>query len=372
VVLFTTASLLCGLSTNIYELISLRMLQSIGGGAFMPAATGIVTDLFGEERDRALGLFTSIFPIGGVVGPVLGGVFTDYWSWRGIFLINVPIGFVLVTVGVAAIPRSEVTRSERFDVVGVAQLCISLVAGMLAMTYLGRPGRSPLSIWFIGAMVVAVLTGAIFVRHSRRAPSPVISFHHLTGTGFGVMNVINVVFGAAAAGFSALVPIYAQDRLHISPLSSSTMLIARSLAVIVASVIAVRLLRRTGVRRPMTFGYLALAAGLLIMHAVGLWLTPFTWIAVGAALTGLGVGTSAPSSNNAALQLEPHSAAAIAGVRGMIRQIGGITAISISTAIAARSDHPATTLAWSFTVFAAIVLLVIPLIKRVPEHRGSW
>ena len=74
-VLFTATSLCCGLATNIYELVVLRALQALGGGAFMPSATGIVSDQFGADRDRAIGMFSSIFPIGAIVGPILGGVF---------------------------------------------------------------------------------------------------------------------------------------------------------------------------------------------------------------------------------------------------------------------------------------------------------
>jgi EmrB/QacA subfamily drug resistance transporter len=372
VMVFSVASLACGLSTNIYELIGLRVLQSTGGGAFLPAATGIVTDMFGEDRDRALAFFTSIFPIGGIVGPVLGGVFTDYWSWRGIFLINVPIGVVLVAIGLRVIPSPRVKRNEQFDLLGVGQLASCLIAGMLGMTYLGRPDRSVMSVGFIVAVAWSMLSGAAFVRHSRRDVAPVIPYRLLAGRGFGAMNVINIVFGAAAAGFSALVPIYAQDQLGISPLSSSVMLIARSAAMVLASVVAVRLLRRTGVRRPMLFGYLVIAGGLLLMRVDGFGLTTYTWIAIGAALTGLGIGASAPSSNNAALQLEPANAAAIAGIRGMIRQVGGITAVSVSTAVAARSGDPGQALGWLFSVFAVVLLLALPLVRRVPEHRGSW
>src|ERR1700712_1627595 len=88
IVLFTVASLCCGLASNIYELIGLRAVQAIGGGAFMPSATGIVSDQFGRDRDRAIGFFASIFPIGGIVGPILGGGFVTYWAWRGVFLVN--------------------------------------------------------------------------------------------------------------------------------------------------------------------------------------------------------------------------------------------------------------------------------------------
>src|SRR5260221_7705368 len=92
-VLFTTASLCCGFASNIYLLIVLRGVQAIGGGAFMPTATGIVSQQFGQERDRAVGLFSSVFPLGGIIGPVLGGLFVTYWSWRGVFPVELaPLG----------------------------------------------------------------------------------------------------------------------------------------------------------------------------------------------------------------------------------------------------------------------------------------
>jgi MFS family permease len=89
---FTLASLCCGFAPNMALLLVPRFIQALGGGAFMPSATGIVADHFGAERDRAVGMFTSILPVGGIIGPIVGGVFVSYWSWRGIFLVNVPIG----------------------------------------------------------------------------------------------------------------------------------------------------------------------------------------------------------------------------------------------------------------------------------------
>jgi len=96
--IFTLSSLCCGFAGNMAFLLLARFIQALGGGAFMPSATGIVSDHFGAERDRATGMFTSILPVGGMIGPVLGGLFVTYWSWRGIFLVNVPIGLVQARV----------------------------------------------------------------------------------------------------------------------------------------------------------------------------------------------------------------------------------------------------------------------------------
>jgi multidrug resistance protein len=107
---FTLASLCCGFAPNMALLLVPRFIQALGGGAFMPSATGIVADHFGPERDRAVGLFTSILPVGGIIGPIIGGVFVSYWSWRGIFLVNVPIGILLIALTVKFIPSSSARK----------------------------------------------------------------------------------------------------------------------------------------------------------------------------------------------------------------------------------------------------------------------
>src|SRR6476469_3326033 len=169
IALFTVASLSCGLANDIYVLVALRAVQAIGGGAFMPSATGIVADEFGPDRDRAIGLFTSIFPIGGIVGPVLGGLFTTYWSWRGIFLINVPIGVALFFLALAFIPTTAPRARGRLDGVGVAQLGVGLLGVMLAISYLGTSGASVLSPALLVPVAMGLSSIALFVRHAARA-----------------------------------------------------------------------------------------------------------------------------------------------------------------------------------------------------------
>ncbi|MGH9077922.1 MAG: MFS transporter, partial [Acidimicrobiales bacterium] len=98
VIAFTVASLCCGLADNIFVLVVLRALQAIGGAGFTPSATGIIVDYFGDARDRAVSLFGSIFPIGAMIGPIFGGLFVTYWTWRGVFFVNVPIGAAVIAL----------------------------------------------------------------------------------------------------------------------------------------------------------------------------------------------------------------------------------------------------------------------------------
>jgi EmrB/QacA subfamily drug resistance transporter len=370
-VLFTTASLCCGFASNIYLLIVLRGVQAIGGGAFMPTATGIVSQQFGQERDRAVGLFSSVFPLGGIIGPALGGVFVTYWSWRGIFLVNVPLGIILITSGALFIPASTWHRDQRLDVRGVALLGTTLLAAMFGVANLGD-GRSAADPVFLTLESVAAIAAILFARHTARSPSPFISAEYLVGRGFGIMNVINFLFGSAVLGFAALVPLYAQQRYGLSALAAGTLLSARGAGAIAAAVLAVVLLRRTGYRWPMLAGFSLTAAGLIGMAVSPHGLSPYTWLAVAAGLTGLGMGASTPAANNATLQLAPDQAAAVAGLRGMFRQAGAISAVSVTAAVLARSAHPGIAQAHMFVIFAMIMLGVLPLILLVPDHRGRW
>jgi EmrB/QacA subfamily drug resistance transporter len=371
-VIFTAASLLCGLSVNIYMLVALRAVQAIGGGAFMPSASGLVSDHFGAQRDRAIGMFSSIFPIGAVVGPILGGVFVTFWSWRGIFLINVPIGIGLIVLGVIFFPKSVRGPRSSIDFYGVLLVGVGIVGAMFGITYLGDPGASALSPTFLISEAVAVIAIWLFLRHARRAKNSFISMRLLFGRGFGTMNLLNFLSGAAALGFAALVPIYAQERFGIPVLAAGTLLTARAIGMILIASAATLALRRTGYRLPMFVGSVVIAAGLVMMAIVPAGISPYLWLSIGACVSGLGMGMSIPASNNAVLHLAPDQVAGVSGLRGMFRQSGAIIAVSIATAAAARSTDPGLALAYAFVGFAIILVLSLPLVFRVPEHRGSW
>jgi len=369
--IFTLASLCCGFAGNMALLLLPRFIQALGGGAFMPSATGIVSDHFGAERDRAVGMFTSILPIGGIVGPVVGGLFVSYWSWRGIFLVNVPIGLVLIALTAKFIPASATRPANRVDIGGIVLLAVMIATAMFGITYLGS-GQVPLySPVFLGCEAAAAVAMYLFLRHSRRDPAPFVPYRLLRGRGFGVMNLINYVYGAAALGFSALVPLYAQERYHMAPLGAGTLLTARAVGMIAVAGAAAMALRRTGYRLPMIAGFAMLAGGLVMLAATPA-LSPYAWLAIGTAITGCGMGLSVPAANNASLQLAPDQVAAIAGLRGMFRQSGSITAVSVATAVIARGTDPGLVQAHVFLVFAALVVLMLPLVRLVPDHHGNW
>lgn len=369
VVIFTAASLACGFAGNIYVLVALRAVQALGGGAFMPAATGIIADHYGPARDRAVGMFTSIFPIGGILGPILGGVFVTYSSWRTIFFVNVPIGLVLLFLGWRLIGETARKPVDRIDVPGLALLAGVMLTTMYGLTNLDDGLASP---WFLAPLLAGAAFAVWFVRHTIRARAPFIPMRLLRGKGFGAMNVLNLLFGGAAIGFGALVPLYAEERFHLDPLAAGTLLTARGAGVILVAALAVLTLRRLGARIPMTVGFALIVVGFLLMAVPPPNTNGYLWLMMAAGITGVGMGVSVPASNNAGLQLAPDQIASIAGLRGMFRQSGSIIAVSVMTAVAANSASPAMAQAHGFIVLSVLMLAAVPLIFTIPDHRGSW
>jgi len=369
---FTAASVACGFSTSIYMLIPLRLVQSLGGGGFLPSASGIVADHFGQERDRALGMFSSIFPIGGVAGPIFGGVIAQYWDWRGIFFVNLPIGIVLIVLIARFVPTAKRHDTGRLDVAGIALLACTIVAGMLSITTLGEVSASVASLTVLLPAAAALALGFVFVRHIRRSDAPIIPLVLLKGKGFAVMNVVNVLFGGAGFGFGVLIPLYAENRYHIAISSAGTVLSAQAVGMTIFAAAASMLLRRTGYRRPMAIGFTIVALSLVMLSIAPRGLSPYWWLGLFSMFTGVGLGCVAPAANNATLKLAPDRVAAISGLRATFRQTGSILCVSIVTAVLARSRDPGLAQAHAFWMLALLLLVATALTAAVPDHRGSW
>jgi EmrB/QacA subfamily drug resistance transporter len=374
VALFTVASLACGLSNDIYVLILFRALQAVGGGALQPSAAGVVADHFGKDRDRAIGLFGTVASGGQVVGPVFGGLLVGYLSWRWIFFVNVPVGVVLLGLIVKFIPESALTDRKKPDIRGLVLLATFVLAANFGITNLGGSRTGLDSPLFVVPEAVGVVLLVLFVQHTRHALEPFIPVRFFRARGFAVMNSLNLLWGVCGFGVASLVPLYAEQRYHLSALSAGTLLTARGVGAICVGALAAFALRRTGYRLPLIVGFVLVTAGTLLLSvAPRFGVSPYAWMSIAAGITGLGNGTANPASRNACLQIAPNEVAAITGLRQMFIYVGITFSVSIVTAILNRSGHPGITQAhilWVISAFIAIVM--IPLVLRVPEHKGAW
>jgi MFS family permease len=368
----TLSSLLCATAENIFVLVAFRAVQAIGAAAFMPSAIGLLVDHYGGNRDRAVGMTTTTVPIGAMSGPVLGGVIVGYWSWRGVFLINVPIGIVLFLLAVRFIPPTAPKDASRADTRGIVLLAGALLPLMFGITSFGD-GAAVASVQSLVPVVVSVAFIVAFVRHAKVAENPVIPLKFLAEGRFAALNGINFLFGGCVLGLGALLPLYSEERYRFTSVQAGSVLSARALGVLLVGGTMAMLVRRIGYRRPMLVGFSITATGLLILASAPRGLGTYAWLTVGAALMGVGTGISGPPTSNAMLHSAPSDAGSIAGLRGMFAQFGAITVISVTSALLARSRDGGVTLSHSYLVMAGVVVAaIIPLTFTISDHRGSW
>lgn len=375
VALFTVSSGLCALAPNVYLLIVFRVFQALGGGAFLPSAAGIVSDIFGEaHRATALGLFTSVFPMGAIVGPNLGGWLIDHYGWRAMFSINLPIGIVLLVFGIGLLPsagRLHTTRS--IDLAGAGTFAAGIIGVMYGMTVWGNQVDFSLQVLVWLAAGVAAL--GLFVWHEGRTKEPMIELRLLKDRAFAAANLYNFLYGAMVFGFFSFIPLYARVEYGMSATVTGFILTPRAIAMITFSAISSFLLIRIGYRVPMIVGILLVSTG-LYLTAAGWHLPVIFGMPIGnvlllssfLAITGLGVGIGGPAANNAAIDLMPEAMASITGLRGMFRATGGVLGTAVIVLILAHYRDQARGLEHVFRALAILSLLIIPPIFLIPDN----
>jgi EmrB/QacA subfamily drug resistance transporter len=366
---FTLTSVACGIANNVYLLIALRFLQALWGSGLLPSAIGVISDQFGVDRDRPIGLTTTVFPLGAILGPAIGGVIVTYFSWRLIFFVNLPIGIALVVLLWFLVPADR-HRSERFgiDLIGTALFALTILTVMLGLTELGQRGVTSWIAWTL--LAAGPFVGAAFWLRQAHSPHPILAVELLKHRPFVVVNSLNIVYGAAAFGVFSLVPLYAQTRYGMKPLEASALLTVRAGGMALMSTIAsFFLLHRFGYRRPIAVGLGILVAGLVLLAVPPIGLANTAWLTVACLVCGLGVGLAGPPSNNAALQVLPARVAETTAFRSIFRQTGGIIAISAAAAWVSGSPQGTGVLPAVFAMLAALTVIVSPLIFWVPENR---
>ncbi|MGE5254006.1 MAG: MFS transporter [Planctomycetaceae bacterium] len=377
-IVFTGGSLACGLVSNIYSLIAFRFLQGIGGASFLPTASGIVSDQFPENREKAIGLFTSIFPIGGIIGPNLGGWIVSQYSWRYIFYINLPIGIIVIAMVLILLRGSRASARPPIDFWGAFLFLGTIFLLMLGLNRIAEPssGFSLLfaALFFAGSAFFLYL----FWQQEKRVINPIMDLVLLQSKPFLAANVYNLMIGAGVIGIFSFIPLYATSVYHLSTLVSGIILTPRSVAVIPASAITSFLLRRWGYRMPMIWGVIIISFSTILLGEHGMELMQRAGIYFGTAWTlsmlimisGAGMGIALPASNNAVIELMPEKVSTITGLRGTFRSVGAAIGISVVTMILHLSPSPAVGFRIIFISFGLILLLTIPFVFLLPTGKG--
>ncbi|MGY1604206.1 MDR family MFS transporter [Geodermatophilus sp. SYSU D00815] len=287
--LFLLGSVLCGLAWNMWALIAFRAVQGLGAGAVQPMSMTIVGDLYTlAERARVQGYVASVWAISAVVGPTLGGVFSEYVSWRWIFLVNIPLCLVAgATIALRFTERVE-RRRPRIDYAGATVLTVALTLLVLGLLE-GGQAWAWASVPSVAVLGAGVLLLGVFVLVERRATDPVVPLRLLGDRLIVTTSLVAVCVGAVLLGLTSYVPTFAQVALGTGPLVAGFALAALTLGWPLSASQAGRVYLRIGIRWTSLIGAAValLGASLLLLLDQG---TSVLQVGATCFVIGLGMG----------------------------------------------------------------------------------
>lgn len=341
-VLFAVASLLGGIASSQELLIAARALQGLGGALMSPAALSLLTVVFseGKERDRALGIWAGITAGGAALGLILGGVLTEYLSWRWVFFVNIPIAALAIVGTLRYVPESRDENARGFDVPGA----VLVTGGLMALVYALVRGNELgwTSAQTIGTFVLSVVLLTAFVMVQLRSRTPLVPFRLFRSRTLLGADIAALLIGAGIFGIFFFLTLWMQVVNGYSPIRAGLAFLPMTVLIGVGAAISSQLLGRLGPRPLLVTGTLLASTGLLIMSVR---LEPnssyLTVVLPSLALVAVGMGLAFVALTSAAVAGVPSQDAGIASaLLNSGQQIGGALGLAILTVVStARTEQ---------------------------------
>lgn len=288
--MFAVGSMLSGLAVNMPHLIAMRVVQGIGAGALMPIVLTMIGDLFTiQERARIQGLFSGVWGGVSLIGPAVGGILTDYLSWRWVFFITVPFAMISAAILVAYVRETIPSWENRAPIDWPGAALLTLSSGIILATALGSPGHEPSAIAAPLCLGVALSTALVF--WEKRARDPIMPLDLLSQRETGIAIASSFLIGGIVFAVDTYIPLYMQGVLGRSATKAGGTITPLFLAWSVSVAVAARVLMRLGFRGTAILGGAFNIAGSLLLVA-GAIVRPWTeaLFVVGLVAMGLGMG----------------------------------------------------------------------------------
>jgi EmrB/QacA subfamily drug resistance transporter len=264
---FGLTSALCAIASSIPELCAFRAMQGVCAALVTPTALAVIIHVFPEdERARAIGTWTALSSVVGVIGPFIGGVLIAAGSWRLIFLLNAPLVLVTVTLIARGIPEdANASSARRLDLPGALLAAIALSGSVFAVTEEPARGWSTL---VVGSLAVGILGAIAFIAREARAPAPMLPLSLFRERNFTIGNLATLTAYLGLGGVIFLLPVFLQEVSGYSPVQAGLALLPVTSLLIVLSRRFGALADRIGSRLPIGLGALVAAGGLLLLARV--------------------------------------------------------------------------------------------------------
>ncbi|MFI7229763.1 MFS transporter [Nonomuraea angiospora] len=313
------------------EVIAVRALLGVGGAMIMPSTLSMIRNLFTDARERAtaLGVWAAMAAVGGALGPIVGGLLLEAFSWHAAFLVNVPIMAVAVVTALLLLPESRNPNPGRWDALGTVLSMVGMIALVYAIKHVATEG---LDAWTALAAVLAATTLTWFVRRCLSRPDPLLEIRLFRGGAFTAGTLAAFTTSIAMAGMMLLMVQWAQLVQGYSPLQTGLAMLPMAVGSAVLSPLAPALATRIGAR--------TVLAGGLVIGALGfavLWVAPTTylWVAVSLLLIGAGMGSLAIASAVIMAGAPAEKAGSAAAIEETSYEIGGTFGVAVLGSLAA-------------------------------------
>lgn len=338
--IFTLGSLLCGLAQSQVMLVGSRGLQGIGGAILFATSLALLASTFrGQDRGVAFGVWGAVAGVATALGPILGGVITSEISWRGIFLVNLPIGIAAIGITLRRVEESRAPRASRIDWLGVLTLTatlFTLVYGLIRASE-ERWGERGVATCFVLAAVFL----AAFVLVESRVAEPMFDLSLLRTPTFLGGSIAAFAMNASLFAMFLYFVLYLQNDLGYSPLGTGARLLVSSGATLIAAIAAGRLMSQLPTRWLIGPGLIGVGIGLVLMRGVTAD-SEWTHLLPGFIISGFGAGMVNPPLASTAIGVVPvHRAGMAAGVNQTFRQVGIAVGIALYGSLFSSSLHSA-------------------------------
>jgi MFS transporter, DHA2 family, methylenomycin A resistance protein len=331
--LFTLASALCGIAPSLGALVAFRALQGVGAAVQVPASLALLRHHYHDpaERAQAIGIWAAATGVAVAAGPVVGGILTHAWSWRSVFLVNLPVGVLGIVLTLRHVPAVPPHADGALD----------LKAQALGITALGGLtfGLIQGGVWGWGsgavilALLVAAVAGVLFYLSERRAAHPMLPPALFRDSTFSAANAVGAILSFGFYGELFLMSLFFQQVQHRSPLAAGLALLPQMSVISLMNVVSGQVTARRGARLPMALGLAIGGAGLLGLALVS---ARAALLSVVAPMLAVGVGASLamPAMTHAAIDHTPKERAGIgSAVLNASRQVGGVVGIALLGAL---------------------------------------
>jgi EmrB/QacA subfamily drug resistance transporter len=340
-VLFTVASVACGLAGSQAMLVAARAVQGIGGAIVSAVALSLIITLFTEpaERAKAMGVFGFVASGGGSIGVLLGGVLTDTLDWHWIFLVNVPVGIAVFALTLVLLPASRGQAGGRLDIAGAATVTAASMVAVYAIVNGNEVGwATPRT---LGLLALAATLLGVFAAIESRASTPLVPLGLFRLRNLAISNVVGVLWAAAMFAWFFLSALYLQLVLGYSPLQVGLAFLPGNVIMGLLSLgLSAKIVMRFGIRLPLAAGLGTAAVGLLLFARAPVDGSFVVDVLPGMILLGVGAGIAFNPVLLAAMgDVEPSEAGLASGVVNTSFMMGGALGLAVLASIAAsRTD----------------------------------